>query len=94
MRWVGLRDEGKFEMVAFLNIVGLVFLVSQQEGASIEGGFASAPVIFPQLLAGEYLFLILTQLFLQGNGLYFFTKHVIFLRPAFGRLHLSVLLSF
>lgn len=81
-------------MVAFFYIVRLVFLVSEEEGASIECGLAPAPVIFPHLLTEEYLFLFFTQLFLRGNGLYFFTNHKIFLHSDLRHLHFNVLLSF
>lgn len=50
MGWVGLGYERKFKMVAFFYIVGLVFLVSEEEGTPIECGLAPAPVILPQLV--------------------------------------------
>lgn len=94
MGGVGLGDERKFEVVGSLNVGGIVFLISDEEGSSIECGLASTPIIFPELMTGKYLFLIFTQLFLQGNGLNLFHKHTIILHPNSGRLLFSVLLSF
>lgn len=47
---VGLGDERKFKMVAFFHIIGLVFLVFEEESTPIECGLAPAPVIFSQLV--------------------------------------------
>lgn len=93
MGGVGLADQGKLELVGPLNVGWLVFLIPKED-SPIEGGLALTAVVFSWLLTGEYLFLILTQLFLRRNSLNIFPKHSILLHLAFGRLYFSVLVSF